>query len=283
YFTLALLAYIFTVAANIILMTVIYMESSLHKPMYIFLFNLAVNGLYGSTTFYPKLLDNLLSDLQQSSYTGCLSQVFFMSTYATCAYAILTVMAYDRYISICKPLLYHSIITPGKVKIFVSLSYFLPILGISVKVFFTSRLPLCRFNIPRLFCDNWAVVKLSCINTNFNNIFGLFVVGVYVIMPLCLVVYSYGKILMVSLKASKEAQKKALSTCAPHLITFSNFSVSILFALIYNRFDVQHVPPSVNIMMSIHFVVIPPLLHPIIYGIRTQEIRKCIKKILSKR
>nr|XP_006628011.1 PREDICTED: olfactory receptor 52D1-like [Lepisosteus oculatus] len=283
YFTLALVVYLITLVANIFLMVVIYMEPSLHKPMYIFLFNLALNGLYGSSAFYPQLLDNLLSEVQGSSYVGCLVQVFCMSSYATCAYAILTVMAYDRYVSICKPLLYYRIITNEKVKRLLMFSYFFPVLGTSINTVLTARLPLCELKIHRLFCDNWAVVKNSCINTNLNNVFGLLLIVIFVILPMFFVIFTYSKILMISLKTSKEAQRKALSTCAPHLITFINFSIAVLFALIYNRFDVQQVPAGVNIMISVHFVVIPPLLHPIIYGIRTQEIRKCIRKLLGKK
>uniref|UniRef100_W5NLR2 Olfactory receptor n=1 Tax=Lepisosteus oculatus TaxID=7918 RepID=W5NLR2_LEPOC len=282
YITFALLTYVLTVFANVFLMLVIYLESSLHKPMYIFLFNLALNGLYGSSAFYPKLMDHLLSDVQGSSYVGCLVQVFCISTYGTCAYAILTVMAYDRYISICKPLQYYNIMTPAKVRKLLAFSYFFPISGISVHVWLTSRLPLCRFTIHKLFCHNLAVVNLSCADTRLNNAFGLLLTTGLVVLPFILVVLSYQRILIVSVKASKEAQRKAWSTCAPHLITFANFSMATLFSVIYNRLEL-YVPTYVNLMMSLHIVVIPPLLHPVIYGLRTQEIRKSILKMLSTR
>ncbi|XP_036393565.1 olfactory receptor 52E2-like [Megalops cyprinoides] len=281
FFTFTLLVYLTSVFANIFLMLVIYVESSLHKPMYIFLFNLAINGLIGSSAVCPKIMDHLLSDIQQSSLEDCLIQVFWINVYGTGAYTILTVMAYDRYVSICKPLQYHSIMTPTKVKQLLAVVNFFPVSSITFQVYLTSRLPMCSYTIHKLFCDNLAVVNLSCIKSALVNLYGICVIIGLVVLPACVVALSYVKILTVSLKTSKEAQKKALSTCTPHLITFINFSLATLFSVIYNRINL-HLPGEINILMSLHFVLIPPLLHPIIYGIRTQEIRKCVVKIIRK-
>ncbi|CAB1348841.1 unnamed protein product, partial [Coregonus sp. 'balchen'] len=238
------------------LMLVIYLESSLHKPMYIFLFNLAVNGLIGSLSVCPKIMDNL---------------VFFCNVYATCAYVILAVMAYDRYVSICKPLQYHSIMTPSNVKMLLTLVYFIPITMLAFQMFITSRLPVCNYNINKLFCDESAL----------SNLYGICLIASLVVLPFVLVGLSYVKIILVCLKASKESRKKAFNTCAPHLITFINFSTAILFSVIYNRHST--VNREVNILISVQFILFPPLVHPIIYGIRTKEIRTCITKIIRTR
>ncbi|XP_036393568.1 olfactory receptor 52E2-like [Megalops cyprinoides] len=281
FFTLIFFAYLLSVFANFFLMLVIYLESSLHKPMYIFLFNLAINGLIGSSAVWPKIMDNLLSDTQETSFEACLIQVFWINVYATGAYAILTVMAYDRYVSICKPLQYHTIMTPTKVKQLLAVVNFCPISIISIQVYLTSNLPLCRYTIQRLFCDNLSVVNLSCVKSRLVDLYGLCIIVCLVCLPLFIVVLSYVRILLVSLKTSKEAQKKALSTCTPHLITFINFSLASLFNVIYNR--VHFNPPAgTNVFLSLHFALIPPLLHPIVYGIRIQAIRKSITKILRK-
>ncbi|XP_036393572.1 olfactory receptor 52K1-like [Megalops cyprinoides] len=279
--TLIFLLYLLSIFSNISLMLIIYVESSLHKPMYIFLFNLAINGLIGSSAVWPKIMENLLSDTQESSYEGCLIQVFVVTVYGGTAYTILTVMAYDRYLSICKPLQYHSIMTSTKVKQLLAVVYIFPIASISGQVSLTSKLPLCRYNIQRLFCDNLSIVNLSCVKSNLNNVYGLCMFALIAVFPFVIVVLSYVKILLVSLKTSKEAQKKALSTCTPHLITFINFSLASLFSVIYNRVHL-HLPAGVNIFFSLHYILIPPLLHPIVYGIKTQEIRKCLTKILRK-
>ncbi|XP_061072361.1 olfactory receptor 52K1-like [Conger conger] len=282
FFTFTLMVYILQVFSNVFLMLVIYFESSLHKPMYIFLFNLALNGLIGSSAIWPKIMENLLSDSQMGSFTACLVQVLFVNFYATSAYTTLTAMAYDRYVSICKPLQYHTIMTPGKVKTLLTVANIVPLFCASVQVYLTSRLPVCRFSIHKLFCDNLTLVNLSCVKSTLVNLHGAFVTTILVVFPFIIVLLSYAKILTVSLKASKDAQRKAFSTCSPHLITFINFSLAIFFSVIYNRINV-HLPGDINILMSVHLILTPPLLNPIIYGIRTKEIRKCVSKLLWKR
>ncbi|XP_010868917.2 olfactory receptor 52E4-like [Esox lucius] len=277
-FFLTFFLFFITIIANLTLMLIICLESSLHKPMYIFLFNLAVNGLVGCFSVCPMIMDYLLKDIKDISHEGCILQVFFSSLYGACAYFILAVMAYDRYVSICKPLQYHSIMTPSKVKMLLALIYFIPITSLSFQMCITARLPVCRYNINKLFCDNLAIVKLSCVESPLSNLYGICLIASQVVLPFVLVVLSYVKILLVCLRASKESRKKALNTCTPHLITFINFSAAILFSVVYNRYST--VTRGVNVFISVQFIMFPPLLHPIIYGIRTKEIRTCISKMI---
>ncbi|KAL2096397.1 hypothetical protein ACEWY4_008545 [Coilia grayii] len=279
---ITLLLYIGTILSNFAILLVIYFDSSLHKPMYIFLFNLAINGVLGSTAVCPKIMADLLKDNNYISVEGCLTQVLSINIYASCAYAIFAGMAYDRYVCICKPLQYHSIMTPSRVKVLLALIYILPVSLLSVQVYLTSRLPLCRHTINKLFCDNLAIVNLSCVKDVIGNLYGVCLVFVLIVLPLFLVILSYVKILHVSLKASENAQQKALQTCAPHLITFLNFSVAILFSVIYNRIS-YYLPPEVYILISLDFILLPPLLHPLIYGFKTQDIRKSLYKIFRRR
>ncbi|XP_064157590.1 olfactory receptor 52L1-like [Anguilla rostrata] len=282
FFTLTFIFYLLSVFCNVFLMLVIYFDSSLHKPMYIFLFNLAANGLIGSSAVWPKVMENLLSDTQKSSLAGCLVQIFWGYFYLTSVYTTFSVMAYDRYISICKPLQYHSIMTPGKVKTLLTAANVVPLVSITILVCLTSRLPLCKNTIHKLFCENLGIVSLSCVKSALVNLYGVCMVTILVGFPCIVVLLSYAAILNVSLKASKDAQKKALSTCSPHLITFINFALASLFSVIYNRYS-SYLPEQVNILIIVDTFVIPPLLHPIIYGIRTQEIRKCIAKTVRKK
>lgn len=281
-FFVSLVTYVAIVVANVVLMHVIYSDPSLHKPMYIFLFNLAVNGLIGSSTVLPNIMSNLVDDMKYISYNNCLLQVFFINFYASCAYGILTVMAYDRYVSICKPLQYHNIMTPTKVRLLLGVVYICPASYLAVQVHLTSRLPVCRYTVNKLFCDNLAVVSLSCVKNAAGDLYGLAGVVIFVILPLLLVIMSYIKILFVSLKASANTKKKALKTCAPHLITFINFSAASLFSVIYNRLN-NYLPNELNVFMSVHFILIPPLLHPLIYGMRTESISKSFRKTLQRR
>ena len=131
---ITLLLYVSTVLSNVVILFVIYFDSSLHKPMYIFLFNLSINGLIGSTAVCPKIMANLLKDNNSISLEGCLFQVLFINVSAGCAYAIFAGMAYDRYVSICKPLQYHSIMTPLRVNVLLAVMYILPISLMSFQV-----------------------------------------------------------------------------------------------------------------------------------------------------
>ncbi|XP_061072355.1 olfactory receptor 52R1-like [Conger conger] len=282
FFMLIFILYLLSVFVNVFLMLVIYFDSSLHKPMYIFLFNLAVNGLIGSSAIWPKLMENVLSDTQMSSLLACLVQVFCINFYVSSAYTTFSVMAYDLYVSICKPLLYHSIMTPGKVKALLTAANIVPLTSISLQVYLTSRLQLCSYIIHKLYCDNLALFNLSCVKSALVNLYGVFVTTSLVGFPSIIVLLSYAKILTVSLKASKDAQKKALSTCSPHLITFINLSLASLFFVIYHRYS-SLLPGEVYILITIDIFAIPPLLNPIIYGIRTQEIRKCVVKMVKKK
>ncbi|KAJ3590139.1 hypothetical protein NHX12_008093 [Muraenolepis orangiensis] len=278
FFVLCLLLYSSTLCANALLIALILGDPKLHKPMYTFLLHLALNGIVGSCAVCPKMMENLLSRAPLTSYGGCLLQVLCINVYACCAYAILAVMAYDRYVSICKPLRYHAIITPARVKALLAVAYLVPVVLLSSQVYLTSRLPLCRFAVNKLFCDNLAVVKLSCVRSALVNAYGLLITLCLVVLPFACVLLSYMKILSVSLKGSRDSRRKALSTCAPHLIIFVNFSVSILFSVLYNR--ESSVTVLGNLLNSTLFVLVPPVFHPLVYGIRTKEIRGSIRRML---
>ncbi|XP_030633772.1 olfactory receptor 52E4-like [Chanos chanos] len=280
-FLVTLVLYLATVFSNLTLMLVILFDPSLHKPMYIFLFNLAIDGLIGSSVVCPVIMQYLLEDLKTMSLTSCLLQVFFINVYGSWVYAMLTVMAYDRYVCICKPLQYHSIMTPTKVRLLLGVVYIFPLCSFAVQVCLTSRLPMCKYTMNKLFCDNLAVVNLACIKPALDNVYGLLLFVMFAVLPLLLVVLSYIRILIVSTKASENAKTKALKICAPHLITFINFSSAIFFSIVFNRFN-DYVPNEINVFISLHVFMSPPLLHPLIYGIRTQEIRKSITKILRR-
>ncbi|XP_030633778.1 olfactory receptor 52B2-like [Chanos chanos] len=281
-FFVILVLYLATVFSNVTLMLIIFFDSALHKPMYIFLFNLAVNGLIGSSAVCPTIMQYLLEDLKSISFTGCVMQTFFINVYATCAYAILMVMAYDRYVCICRPLQYHSIMTPTKVRLLLGAVYTFSLCAVGGQLYLASKMPICKYIINKLFCVSLAVVNLACVKSAIYSMYVLGLLIVFGLLPLFLVILSYIKILSVSVKASKTAQRKALKTCAPHLITFINFSFATFSSVIYSSFY-DYLSDEVSVFMSVHFILVPPLLHPVIYGIRTQDIRISMSKILRKR
>ncbi|XP_041099720.1 olfactory receptor 52N5-like [Polyodon spathula] len=219
-------------------------------------------------------MHSLLADTPTISRFGCLLQIFCIHTYGMFEFSILSVMAYDRYVSICNPLRYSSIMSPRKVAGLTAFVYLYPICIFIIHISLTIRLPLCGSVIEKLYCDNWSVVKLSCVDISVNSVFGLCVTVLVMIPQLIVVAYSYIKIITVCLKASKEARGKAVQTCVPHLVTLTNYYIATFFEVLHQRFDTKNLPLVLRIIMSVDFLLLPPLLNPIIYGVKIQAIRK---------
>ncbi|TSK82106.1 Olfactory receptor 52D1 [Bagarius yarrelli] len=249
--------------------------------MYIFIAALLCNALFGSTAFYPKLLTDLLSEKQITSYAGCLLQAFCMYTYTSSEVVLLSVMAYDRYVSICKPLHYATLVKMHIVRKLIFLSWFLPCFSIGTVVLLTSRLQLCRSKLNRIFCDNYSIVKLSCKDTSLNNIYGLFIFTISLFPPVFFIIFTYIRILTVCLKNSKDFRKKALYTCLPHLLIFIIFSLNMSFEIINSRIESKQIPHIVAMILSVDYLLIPPIFNPIIYGLKLKEILNSIRKLIS--
>ncbi|XP_064159062.1 olfactory receptor 9S13-like [Anguilla rostrata] len=281
YFILILLVYLFTLVANLTLIVTIILEKTLHEPMLVFLCNLCVNGILGASIFYPKILVDLLSDLSVTSYEVCLGQIFLLYSYTNCEFTTLAMMAYDRYIAICKPLNYHSIITPQKVMKLLLFTWVLSICESVVVVGLVARLPLCGFNIEKIYCTAWAVVKLSCVDTTINNIFG-YIFIVFNVSLAVLVVISYIYIVRACVRSPKE-RSKFMQTCLPHLIALSNFFIAVSFDLMYARYGPTDRLHGLRNFMSLDYLIVPPILNPLVYGLRLNQIRHKIFRICSQK
>ncbi|XP_036393553.1 olfactory receptor 51I2-like [Megalops cyprinoides] len=278
FFTVTLILYILIICSNTVLISLIYAHKSLHEPMYIFIAALFVNALFGTSALYPKLLNDFLSDTQVISYPACTVQAFVVYAYATAEFTLLSTMAYDRYISICKPLQYATIMKMSTVKKLLFFAWIVPAFEISIMTMLTNRLTLCKFQLNRVYCDNYSIVKLSCEDTTVNNIYGIFVLIIAVFPALFFIVFSYIKILVICHTSSKETRKKALQTCLPHLLVFINFSINSVFEIVHHRLQ-SNVPHIIRMVMSVEFLVIPPLFNPVIYGLKLQEIGKRLRKL----
>ncbi|XP_014351427.1 olfactory receptor 2K2-like [Latimeria chalumnae] len=242
FFSCTLLLFLATVFVNIVLIAVIILEQSLHEPMYICLCNLSVNELVGSYSLLPHLMASLLSETKTISYIGCFFQVFCLHTYGTVELLILSVMAYDRYIAICNPLRYSTIMTKTKASKLLVFAWLYSSSYILIVITLSLRLSLCGSTIEKLYCDNVSIMKLSCVEPSFNNIFGLVMLVINVGVPVIVIMYSYIQILKVCLKISKEARAKAFHTCCTHLLTFFSFVTGALFVIIGNRVNSKTVP-----------------------------------------
>ncbi|XP_070685385.1 olfactory receptor 2G6-like [Pempheris klunzingeri] len=283
YFSFALMSYIFTLFINLTLIVTVCLEKSLHEPIYIFLCNLCINGICGASSFYPKLLHDLLADSHVITYAGCLAQIFVAYSYIFCEFTSLTVMAYDRYLAICKPLQYRMLMTAQRVVQLLLLTWSFSLLETTVGIILTSRLPLCRRHIPRIFCTNWEVVKLSCSDTTANNIYG-FVLMFSHLLQTGLILVSYTHLIRASLQLHSNRRKFA-QTCLPHLITLLIFTSSLVFEVMYSRYGgggggkLQVLQNT----LAAEFLVVPPLINPIIYGINLHQIRSRIAHNLTHR
>ncbi len=270
-FSFTLLCYSVILLVNGALIVTIILEETLHEPMYIFLCNLCMNGLYGTAAFYPKFLFDLLSNTHVISYTGCLLQVFVIYSYAATDFSILALMAYDRYVAICRPLEYHAVMTKHRVALLVCFSRLVPLLCQTVLMLMTSQMELCGSHIDKLYCENWSILKLSCNSVMTNNIVGFIIIFFYFGHDL-FIVCSYVQLVKSALK-SREGRGKFMQTCVPHLLCLLNVSVALLFDLMYTRYGSSTVSQNVKNFMAIHFLMIPPILNPIIYGLKLTQVR----------
>lgn len=278
-FTLVLLCYSLIWFVNGALILVIILEEKLHEPMYIFLCNLCINSLYGTAAFYPRLLFDIITNNQTISYMGCLLQVFVIYSYASTDFSILALMAYDRYLAICRPLEYHSIMTKHRVALLVCFSRLVPCLCQTIVMTMTSLLQLCGSHIDKLYCANWSILKLSCNSITENNIIGYIVIVFYFCHDI-FIVCSYVPLLKSAVK-TKDGRKKFTQTCVPHLFCLLNVTVALLFDLMYARYGSSSMTASVKNFMAMQFLVFPPIFNPVIYGLKLTQVRNRLLKVFK--
>uniref|UniRef100_A0A3Q1EEM9 Olfactory receptor n=1 Tax=Acanthochromis polyacanthus TaxID=80966 RepID=A0A3Q1EEM9_9TELE len=279
YFLVLLTVYVLIVGANVFLIVVICMNRSLHEPMYMFLLSLFVNELYGSTGLFPFLLVQILSDLHTVPAPLCFLQIFIVYSYGGVEYLSLAVMSYDRYVAVCCPLHYKSLMTADRTAALIVLTWSYPLVLITVMVCMTSSLQLCGNVINKVYCDNYSVVKLSCSDAFVNNIYGLITTFCTIIFPLVLIIFTYVKIFRVCLHGSKQTRQKAVSTCTPHLAVLLNFSFGACFETLQSRFDMSRVPAVLRIFLSLYSVASLPLFNPLMYGLNVHEFTHLFTRI----
>uniref|UniRef100_A0A8C4AFR1 Olfactory receptor n=1 Tax=Denticeps clupeoides TaxID=299321 RepID=A0A8C4AFR1_9TELE len=274
FFLLTVAVYFVVLLFNFSIILVIIREKSLHAPMYIFICCLSFNSLYGSAGLFPRLSVDLLSESHAISHAACFTQIFIIYTYAICELTILSIMAYDRYVAICHPLRYHSVMTPRTTSWLIAAALLWPLLCMAVVTFLTARLPLCGTQITRIYCATWAVARLSCVPTSSNSILGLFIATTNLVLPSAFILYTYVRILIVCRRSSPEFRGKALQTCLPHIVTFVNYVTASFCDIVLSRHELDRVLNVLAFIFSLEFLVIPPILNPLIYGLTLPEIRK---------
>ncbi|XP_026048668.1 olfactory receptor 10J5-like [Astatotilapia calliptera] len=280
FFLLLLSLYSLIICANLLLIVVICVNRSLHEPMYMFLCSLFVNELYGSTGLFPLLLVQILSDVHTVSAPLCFLQIFSLYSYVVVEFLTLAVMSYDRYLAICCPLQYNMRMTSSTVSVLIAVSWIYALLLVAVTVSLSSPLQLCGNIINKVYCDNYAIVKLACSDTTLNNIYGLISTAFTAFVPVTLIFFTYMRILKVCFSGSKQTRQKAVSTCTPHLASLLNFSCSGCFEIVQSRFNMNNVPNVLRILISLYWLMCQPLFNPVLYGLKMSKIRDICKSLL---
>ncbi|EDL84273.1 rCG40996 [Rattus norvegicus] len=274
--------YVVTVLGNLGLITLIALNSHLHTPMYFFLFNLSFVDLWYSSVFTPKMLMSFISEKNIITYKGCMTQLFFFSFFCISECYVLTVMAYDRYVAICNPLLYNIVMSPKLCLNLVLASYIMAFSGAMAHTGCMLRLTFCDANtINHYFCDIPPLLQLSCTSTYVNELEVFVVIGINILVPSITIFISYGFILSSIFHiSSKEGRSKAFSTCSSHIIAVSLFFGSGAFMYLK--------PSSAESMnegkiSSVFYTNTVPLLNPLIYSLRNKDVKIALIKTLSKR
>ncbi|XP_036393627.1 olfactory receptor 52K2-like [Megalops cyprinoides] len=281
-FVLSLFGYLAMLTGNGIVAIVILIEKTLHKPMYIMVCNLLACDLLGGTAMMTRLMSDFLSEERTITYVAAIFQAFSMHTYGSAIQTILSVMAYDRYIAICEPLRYYTIMTTGKLIGLCLLAWIIALVLVLILFMLNVTVPLCGTLIVHVYCSNRSIMRLACIPTPINDIYGLVMTWVLSTGSFLVIAFSYIKILIACLVTRKnESKRKAIQTCAPHLIAYIIFEITSMIIIMSYR--VEQISENMKKFFAILSMILPPLVNPIIYGMVMKNIRINILKLFQRK
>ncbi|XP_075403707.1 olfactory receptor 5AN6-like [Tenrec ecaudatus] len=277
FFSIFLGIYLITVSWNVVLITLIRMDSHLHTPMYFFLSNLSFLDICYVSTISPRMLSDFFQKHKSISFVGCTVQYFFFSSLGLTECCLLAAMAYDRYAAICSPLLYTAIMSPTLCMQMVAGACVTGFFGSFIQLCALLQLHFCGPNvINHFFCDLPQLLLLSCTDTFFFQVMTSVLTVIYGLTSVLVIMISYGYIVATILKiASAEGRFKAFNTCASHITAVTLFFGSGIFVYMYpNSGDSL----SQNKLASVLYTIIIPMLNPLIYSLRNKEIKDALKR-----
>ncbi|KAM5246891.1 olfactory receptor 5M5 [Ctenodactylus gundi] len=280
-FVLFLMVYLVTVSGNLGMIVLIGTDSCLHTPMYFFLASLSCLDLCYSTNVTPKMLVNFLSEKKAISYAACLVQCYFFIAMVITEYYVLAVMAYDRYVAICNPLLYSSKMSTGVCIRLIAGPYVYGFLSGLMETMWTYRLTFCGSNvINHFYCADPPLIRLSCSDTFIKETSMFVVAGFNLSNSLLIILISYVFILVAILRMrSAEGRRKAFSTCGSHLVV-----VTVFYG---TRFCMYVRPPTdksveQSKILAVFYTFVSPMLNPIIYSLRNKDVKQSFRKLIKR-
>nr|XP_038027711.1 olfactory receptor 14C36-like [Anas platyrhynchos] len=280
HFTLFLGIYLAALLGNGLILSAVTCHHRLHTPMYFFLLNLALLDMGCISITVPKAMANALWDTRAISYQGCAAQVFFFPFLAGAEFFLLTVMAYDRYVAICKPLHYGSLVGSRACAQMAAAAWGSGFLNAVLQTTTTFSLPLCQGNaVDQFFCEIPQILKLSCSNAYLREV-GALVFSISLAFGcFVFIVVSYVQIFRAVLRMpSVQGRHKAFSTCLPHLAVVSLFLSTVMFAYLKPP---SISSPSLDLVVAVLYSVLPPAVNPLIYSMRNKELKEALRMLLQ--
>ncbi|XP_005157760.1 odorant receptor 111-6 isoform X1 [Danio rerio] len=281
FYVFLFITYFITLFGNSVVLLIIALERSLHSPKYIGVFNLALADIGETNALIPNMVKTFLFDSQYISYNACLANMFFVFLFSSIQSFALLVLAFDRFVAICLPLRYHALVNNTTMLLAFAAVWAFNSFVVALMVSLITRLSFCQSNmIQSYFCDHGPVYRIACNDFSINKFMAFLITGLYLVIPLFLIVLSYLGIFLALTKITTfEGRIKALKTCVSHLLL-----VGTLFLPLFCTYFAQlllSLSPNARVICTSLAYTIPPMLNPIIYVLNTAEIKDIIWKVFK--
>ncbi|XP_049636332.1 olfactory receptor 51Q1-like [Suncus etruscus] len=276
--------YTISIVGNTTIPSVIHREPSLHQPMYLFLFMLALTDLGLTLSTLPTVMQLLWFNIQTITFEACFAQLFLIHTFSFMESSVLLAMSFDRYVAICRPLHYATILTNKVISRIGMAIVFRCVLAVLPSLFLLKRLPFCRSHLlSHSYCLHQDMLRLVCADIRVNSWYGFALVLLIIVMDPLLIVFSYAMILKSILGTSTKTEKlRAFNNCLSHILAVLVLYIPMVGVSMTHRFA-KHASPLLHVIMANVYMLAPPVMNPIIYSVKTKQIRQGLLHLFIRR